>query len=56
MTVHSVEIVFDERFLARPWGLVCQQCGKVGAGASREEAERVAARHQEVQNEFDALR
>ena len=44
---HSVEIVFDERFLARPWGVVCQRCGKVGAGASREEAERILEAHLE---------
>jgi hypothetical protein len=45
-TEHSVEIVFDPRFLCRPFGIVCQRCGKVGAGASREEAERVGQAHE----------
>lgn len=45
---HSVEIVFDPKYLCRPWGVVCGRCGKVGAGASREEAERILEAHEKA--------
>jgi hypothetical protein len=44
----EVSILYEPKFLCRPWGVVCQQCGKVGAGASREEAERVGRWHEKV--------
>jgi predicted small metal-binding protein len=44
--MHEVRIEHDERFLCRPWGIVCA-CGFRGAAASQEEAERILSNHAE---------
>jgi len=46
--MHNVKIEFDERFMARPWGVICT-CGFRGACLDKEEAERVKANHEQIE-------
>jgi hypothetical protein len=51
---HEVRIEHDERFLARPWGVVCS-CGHKTANESREEAQQSLAAHRKGENEYGNL-
>lgn len=41
---HEIRFWYDERFIARPWGIVCI-CGKHGCFPSQAEAEQAIEHH-----------
>lgn len=45
MSEHRVELKFDERFIARPWGVFCS-CGFAGCAANEAEAKRIKTSHE----------
>ncbi len=44
MQEHEIKIEHDERFLARPYGILCS-CGFKGDAADEREAERIKTVH-----------
>ena len=46
MSEHKVEVKFDEKFLARPYGIICS-CGFRGAALDEQEARRIAEHHKQ---------
>lgn len=44
-SMHNIKIEHDERFMARPFGILCK-CGFRGAAADEQEAERIKEQHE----------